>query len=58
MSYVKSSRWRPEVLGNGAALLLLAMIAYFFLHITEGDWWLAAPNPQRWWLAEIGRAHV
>lgn len=53
MSYVKSSRWRPEVLGNGAALLLLVMIAYFFLRITEGEWWLVAPNPQRWWLAAL-----
>ncbi len=42
---------RAEILGNVVTLSLLALIGLFFLRLNGGDWWLAMPRAERWWLA-------
>lgn len=41
---------RP-VAGNLAVSALLALAATALLRLHDGDWWIASPLPDRWWLA-------
>jgi sulfite reductase (NADPH) flavoprotein alpha-component len=40
-----------SVAGNLAVFALLALIATALLRLHGGDWWIAPPLPERWWLA-------
>jgi len=51
MSSSKRQRGAKGIVGNAIALLSLAAISLFFLRITEGAWWFAAPQAERWWTA-------
>lgn len=41
----------PAWLGNLFSILLLVLVALFFLHLHNGPWWLASPRRSHWWAA-------
>lgn len=43
-----ASRFRPALLGNAFALLLLLILAIWLQRLNGGDWWLAPPTGSRW----------
>lgn len=40
----------PATIGNAMALLILAGIMLLFLPLTKGNWWIASPPQERWWI--------
>lgn len=46
-----SSSRAAEWAGNAIAFVLLGLIGLFFLRLNGGDWWLAMPHAERWWMA-------
>ncbi|OOW86492.1 sulfite reductase [Xanthomonas campestris pv. vitiswoodrowii] len=52
MSNTTSRVW----LGNGLALLALAVIVGWLAGLHEGAWWWSPPTPHRWQLAALGLA--